>query len=83
MSRKDKRLLILAIVLSALIASLFSKVLFRSVSHTIKVPEVEAVSADFPSVSGDTTYKRIFNAQALDPTQAVQLGSQNGQPFGR
>jgi hypothetical protein len=51
-------------------------------SGSIKVNSVPEIPATFPDVKNDTTYKNFLNPNALDPTQALQLGNSSNQtPF--
>ncbi len=84
MKRSDIQLIILVAVGSAVFGLIIAHFSFGSGGHRqTSAPSAEAISSDFPSVSGDSRYKAIFNPGALDPTQLIQLGGQNGQPFGQ
>ena len=77
--------MILAAVLSGIVALIVARLIFNSPkSRSTPVPVVEAVNSTLPDISGDSNYKSIFNPQALNPTQLIQIGTgQNSQPFGR
>jgi len=74
----------LAAVLSGIVALIVSRISFSSPkSRSTTVPTVEALSSTLPDINGDSNYKSIFNPQALNPTQLIQIGTgQNSQPFG-
>ncbi len=83
-SQKERQQLIIAGLAGVIVAGLLASLIFHGVSGKgTNVPVPEMISSDFPAVGGDSHYQKIFNSKALDPTQAVQLGSQNGQPFGQ
>jgi hypothetical protein len=70
---------IVAVVFSSIISS---KVFNNAKNHKLTAPQVQPISSDFPQVQTDQNYKSVFNAQALDPTQLIQIGTgQNPTPF--
>lgn len=83
MKRKD----ILYLVTSALIVAVISYVLASLIFHvplkrSATVPVVGPISSSFPDIKNDPNYKAIFNSNALDPTQPIQIGNgQNATPF--
>lgn len=48
---------------------------------SIKVDSVPAIPANFPDVKNDAAYNAFLNSNAIDPTQAIQLGNSNSTPF--
>ena len=83
MKRQNLIILIAVAVISALLATIISNALFGTPqSKPIKVPVVNKISSSFPDVNNDNNYKSVFNTQALDPTQLIQIGgSGNSTPF--
>ena len=82
MKQKDIASLVLVAGVAALFSFVMSRVIFKGAFEKTKVPVVQALSSDFPQVRGDPNYKVIFNEQALDPTQLIQIdNSKNSQPF--
>ena len=83
MKRKDLLILSAVALISAVFSLILSNVIFGSPSkNPIKVPEVQKITSTFPVVSNDDDYKKIFNSQALDPTQLIKIGgSNNTTPF--
>lgn len=81
MKRKELFPLIGAVLLCAIVAFILSSVLFKGPNKNTKVPTAENVSTDFPDVHGDPKYNSIFNRNALDPAQPIQVDDHNSQPF--
>lgn len=83
MKRQNLIILIMVAIISAILAIIISNTLFGTPqSKPIKVPVVDKISSSFPDVNNDSKYKSVFNAQALDPTQLIQIGgSNNSAPF--
>jgi hypothetical protein len=83
MQKKDVPLIAIIVIISAVISSLLANVAFTSPKHrTETAPVVPVISNNFPDVQSDDQYKNIFNPNALDPTQLIQIGtSQNSAPF--
>ncbi len=83
MNRKSLVALVVTVVIALIISSFLSNALFNpSKKRSSKVPVVQAIDSTFPDVKSDPNYKNIFNPQALDPTQLIQIGtSQNNTPF--
>ncbi|HEU5004985.1 MAG TPA: hypothetical protein VFT49_02795 [Candidatus Saccharimonadales bacterium] len=48
---------------------------------SITINSVPALPTSFPDVKNDSAYKNFLNSNALDPTQAIQLGNSNSSPF--
>lgn len=78
MKQKD----ILTIVVIAIIAGIFSLVLTRAIfvskkDKEVTVELVDPIQAQFPDPD-----KRVFNENALNPTQLIQIGNNtNTTPF--
>lgn len=83
MKRNDLYVIILVGIVAAIFALVISKAVFGSPnSNSVQVPVVTPISANFPSVSSDPDYQKIFNSGAIDPTQLIRIGGQtNPQPF--
>lgn len=82
MKPKDLAVIGLVAVVVAFISFIVAGVIFKPVSGSTNVPEVTAIEPTFPDVKNDSKYSAIFNPQALDPTQPVQIGNQNNTvPF--
>ena len=83
MKRGDIAKVSLVAGLAAIISFLIASSLFNSpAKHNLKVPVVQTINSSFPDVANDPTYNVIFNSNAIDPTQPVQIGnSQNPSPF--
>jgi len=81
--QKELALVIGVAVFAALFSFILSDALFGSPKkHPIKVPVVDKISPSFPDVKNDPSYKTIFNDQALNPTQLIQIGNNNNTtPF--
>ena len=83
MKRDDIIKIVLVAGISAIASLIIAGAIFNSpAKHNQKVPQVTAISTTFPDVANDPNYTGIFNSNALDPTQPVQIGnSQNSAPF--
>ncbi len=83
MKQKDIAVLGAIAFIAILISGVLSGAIFNgSKNHNLKAPTVDPISAQFPQVSSEQSYKPIFNNQALDPTQLIKIGtSQNSEPF--
>jgi hypothetical protein len=83
MQKKDLPLIAVIVIISAVISSILANIAFTSPKHrTESAPVVPVISSSFPDVQNDDQYKSIFNTNALDPTQLIQIGtSQNTAPF--
>lgn len=79
---KNSSLFLLAGVVALIVGFMLSSALIHSPqTGSIKVNDVPAIPASFPDVKHDTTYSNYLNTNALDPTQAIQLGNSNSSPF--
>jgi Na+/serine symporter len=83
MKRKDILTLVVTGIFSATIAFLITSVIFSTpLKRSSKVPAVNPVPTSMPDVKNDSSYNTIFNSNALDIAQPVQVGnSQNNTPF--
>ncbi|MGA3150690.1 MAG: hypothetical protein ABSD10_03730 [Candidatus Saccharimonadales bacterium] len=83
MKRDDIIKIALVAGFSAIISFVIAGAIFNSpAKHDQKVPVVQSINSSFPDVANDPSYNVIFNSNALDPTQTVQIGnSQNTAPF--
>jgi hypothetical protein len=78
MKQKDLPIIIIVVFISAVLSFFVSKALFASgSSHQQQVDIAQSISATFPAP--DATY---FNSSAVDPTQLIQVGTNNNtNPF--
>jgi hypothetical protein len=82
MKRKDLTKVIFVAVIWGIFSVVASGIIFKSPVKNAKVPVVKPISTSFPQVNTDSNYQAIFNNNALDPTQLIQIGnSQNNTPF--
>ena len=83
MKQNDIIKVVLVAGFSAIISFVIAGAIFNSpAKHDQKVPVVQSINPAFPDVANDPSYNVIFNSNALDPTQNVQIGnSQNTAPF--
>jgi len=83
MNRKTIFSLAVIVIIAFVISSILSNAIFNpSKRRSATVPIVQPISSTFPDVKSDPNYKSVFNSQALDPTQLIQIGtSQNNTPF--
>lgn len=82
MRRKDLWTLVGVGLVTAVIAWVASGIIFKSPLKNAQAPTAAAITSTFPDIKNDPNYKSIFNAQALDPTQPIQIGgSSNNGPF--
>jgi len=82
MKRQDITLIAAISIIAAIFSVFISSLLFSGKSKQLSVPTVEQLSAQFPDVQHDPSYKAIFNSNALDPTQTITIGTgSNSQPF--
>ncbi len=78
LQQKDLIIIIVAVFCGLLLAYVSNKYLFSNAgSKNTQVDVVPVIKTDFPRPS--STY---FNAQAVDPTQIINIGPNNStQPF--
>lgn len=82
MKQKDMVLIVFVAVMAAAFSFIVSGAIFKPQAGSTKVPVVTAIDPNFPDAKNDTQYSAIFNNQALDPTQPVQISNQNNTvPF--
>jgi hypothetical protein len=82
MKQKDLMLLIAVAFFTAIIAFIFSSLVFKTPAHrSTTVPVAGSISTSFPDIKNDPTYNTIFNTNALDPAVPLQAGGSNSQPF--
>ena len=82
MRQKDIAVLVLVGVTAAVISFLVAGAIFSPKKYSSKVPVIQKIDPVFPDVKNDSAYNVFLNAQALDPTQPVQIGnSVNNVPF--
>ena len=77
MKPKDWVLIITVGLVAAIASFTVAKSVFKPPAGSTKVPLVTAMDPNFPDVKNDSQYSAIFNNNALDPTQPVQIGNQN------
>jgi hypothetical protein len=78
MNKKDLPIIIIVVFISAVLSFVVSRSLFASASSRQQEVDVaQNISPTFPTP--DTTY---FNPNAVDPTQLIQVGTNNNtNPF--
>ncbi len=78
MKRKDIAVLVVVVIVASFISILLSKFLFAPDSNrNMKAQVVQPVSAEF--IKPD---ERVFNQNAINPTQLIQIGNNsNSKPF--
>jgi len=82
MKSKDIANVIAFGLLAAIASFIVANAVFKPPAGSTLVPQVEPIDPSFPDVNNDSKYNVIFNKNALDPTQPVQIGSQNNTaPF--
>lgn len=82
MRQKDIILLVVVGFFTAIIAFIFSTLVFKvPAGRSTKVPVAGSISTSFPDIKNDPNYNTIFNNNALDPAVPLQVGSSNSQPF--
>ena len=82
MKHKDVAALVAIAIFAAVLAFGISGKFFKSSSRDFKVPVVEEVNGTLPDVRNQSDYSAIFNENAIDPTQPVQIQGNNSAPFG-
>lgn len=82
MKQKDIVMLVLVGGITALFSLGVSMLLFSPPKHNAQVPSVTNISNSMPDIKNDPNYNTIFNDNALDPAQPVQIGgNSNSTPF--
>lgn len=78
MKQKDIALIAVVVFISVVLSLVVSKfVLVSATNRQQKVQVVEPISSNFPTLDS-----RYFNAQAVDPTKIITIGSNNNpDPF--
>jgi len=76
--QKDVAMLLIVIFVAGVFSFVVSKIFFTSSKNrNYSVQVVEPISEEFQQPD-----KRVFNEQAINPTQLIQIGdSTNPQPF--
>jgi hypothetical protein len=78
MKQKDIALLVVVVVVSVIISSYVSKLVFSTpANRSQQVDVVPIISSNFPTPSS-----QYFNTSSIDPTQLITIGNNNNQtPF--
>lgn len=77
MKKQDIAIIIAVVFFAAVFSLLVSKVLFQASSKNLTAEVVEPISPDFHQPD-----PRVFNDQAINPTQLIKIGdTSNPQPF--
>lgn len=78
MKQKDFLLIAVVVIISGVIAMVISgKIISAPKNRQQEVEVITPISADFNDPD-----KRYFNAESIDPTQLIQIGSgSNTKPF--
>jgi hypothetical protein len=80
--QKDIATLVAVAGVTALFSFVISILLFSPPKHNAQVPSVLPVASGMPDIKNDPNYNTIFNDNALDPSQPVQIGgNSNSTPF--
>jgi hypothetical protein len=82
MKQKDLAVIAVFAIIAAIISFVVANMIFKPPKGSTQVPVVSTISPTFPDTRNDSAYSSIFNNNALDPTQPVQIGNQNNDvPF--
>jgi hypothetical protein len=83
MKRKDLVPMVGVILITAIIAFVFSNIVFKvPQDRATKVPAAGSIDNNFPDIKNDSTYNTIFNNNAYDPAVPLNASSTpNNQPF--
>ena len=83
MKQKDYMTLGIIIFIATIFSVILSGKIFSSTkNHDLKAPEVQEISSQFPDIKNDPAYNTVFNNNALNPTQLIQIGTnQNPATF--
>lgn len=82
MKQKGMGWLIVIGVIAAVVAYGVSSKIVKATNKNLSIPVVGTVDGSLPDVRNDSSYNVIFNENALDPTQPVQIqGNNNSTPF--
>lgn len=79
MKQKDFALLGGVLIVSIILSLVIAHFIFGgSGSHTASVEVVDKITSDFPVSQVQGPY---FNSQSVDPTQLIEIGQPNENPF--
>jgi hypothetical protein len=84
MKQKDYLTLGIIVFMAAIFSIILAGKIFGGAAskHNLKAPEVQTISSSFPDIKNDSSYNSVFNNNALNPTQLIQIGtSQNTSTF--
>jgi hypothetical protein len=83
MKQKNVVTLVLVAFITALFTLVLSSLVFKvPLTRNVKVPTAESITTTFPDIHNDPSYNTIFNDQAKDPAQPLQVGQTNNTtPF--
>jgi hypothetical protein len=84
MKSKDIFTLALIVIVATVFSSLLAGKIFSGGSkhHNLKAPVIQPIDRTFPDIKNDSSYNSIFNSQALNPSQLIQIGNeQNSSTF--
>ena len=83
MKHKELVIIIGVSFISALLSIVISGTVFGTPKRNpIKVPVVQKISSDFPIPQNDESYSKIYNSNAINPTQLIRIGEGNNSvPF--
>jgi hypothetical protein len=84
MKKNDIMIIAVIVILATMFSSIISSKVFNSTSkHNLTAADVQTIDSSFPDIKHDSNYSSFFNANALDPTQLIQIGTnQNLSTFG-
>lgn len=83
MKRRDVASLAVVAIITGFISMIIAGILFNiPKNQSSKVPAVDPIVTSLPDIKNDSNYQPIFNSNAYDPAQPVQIGNtQNTTPF--
>ena len=82
MKSKDIFSLVIIACIAAVFSMFISGKIFGGSKHDLTAAQVQPIESSFPDIKNDASYKSVFNNNALNPTQLIQIGNdQNQQTF--
>jgi hypothetical protein len=77
MKQKDYLTLGIIIFISAIFSFILAGKIFSGAAnkHDLKAPVVQTINGNFPDLKNDSSYNTVFNSNALNPTQLIQIGT--------
>jgi outer membrane murein-binding lipoprotein Lpp len=83
MKKNDMLIIAVIVIVATVFSSIVAGKIFNSTKkHNLTAPDVQTIDSNFPDIKNDTAYSSFLNSQALDPTQLIQIGTnQNSSSF--